>query len=226
MAWQTISGETPIDPSGLKVKGVVHRGQLNAAENANVHKATMKYLARKPSQRIAPFTLTWVKKLHQEMFGAVWAWAGKFRTRDGFNVGIPWIHIETSLHTMLENLACWVESGMGPLEIAARLHHESVRIHPFSNGNGRWSRMLANIWLKQNGHPETEWPDESVGPESVIRKDYIAAVKAADAGDFAPLLELHRKYTPTRKPPVTGRPPEPKAAKPKGRKGRPKRSRG
>jgi Fic family protein len=31
------------------------------------------------------------------------------------------------------------------LEQAMRIHHRTVNIHPFENGNGRWSRMLANI---------------------------------------------------------------------------------
>jgi Fic family protein len=76
---------------------------------------------------------------------------------------------------------------------AARLHHRSVRINPFLNGNGCWSRMLANVHLKFDGAPLTLWPEEPVGNESIIRGEYLAAIRAADAGDYAALIELHRR---------------------------------
>jgi hypothetical protein len=62
--------------------------------------------------------------------------------------------------------------------------------------NGRWSRMLANIWLKRHNHPVTEWPEAVIGGESVERGRYLAAIRAADDGDEGPLLELCRRYTP------------------------------
>lgn len=52
-----------------------------------------------------------------------------------------------------------------------------VAIHPFLNGNGRWARMLANIWLKRNGHPITEWPEATISFKSVIRDEYLAAIR-------------------------------------------------
>jgi Fic family protein len=69
-----------------------------------------------------------------------------------------------------------------------------VEIHPFLNGNGRWSRLLANIWLKQQRHPLTAWPEEHVGEVSVIRDAYIAAIKQADQGKFELLLAMHQQY--------------------------------
>jgi len=35
-----------------------------------------------------------------------------------------------------------------------------------------------------------------IGAESVQRGQYLAAIRAADKGDEAPLLELSRHYTP------------------------------
>ena len=57
--------------------------------------------------------------------------------------------------------------------------------------------MLANIWLKLHGSNPTYWPEEAVGEASVIRHEYLVAIKAADAMDFAPLIALHEKYTVT-----------------------------
>ncbi len=77
-AWKPISGETPInDISGLTPKWVTTRAQLNDVEAQNIRKAVMRYLASKPSRRQAPFTLGWCYKLHRQMFGEVWRWAGQ-----------------------------------------------------------------------------------------------------------------------------------------------------
>lgn len=76
-----------------------------------------------------------------------------------------------------------------------RIHFEAVRIHPFPNGNGRWSRLLGNIVLRQNDHPLVKWPEETIGVEqSVARDKYLAAVKKADTGELTDLLGLHREY--------------------------------
>ena len=83
---------------------------------------------------------------------------------------------------------------MSLLEQATRLHYRAVWIHPFSNGNGRWARLLANIWLRRHEASLILWPEESVGQESLIRNDYLKALKDADKGDFGPLLALHSQY--------------------------------
>ena len=80
------------------------------------------------------------------------------------------------------------------LEQAVRLHHRAVVIHPFINGNGRWSRMLANIWLKQHDEPVILWPETTIGTESTIRSQYIQSLQAADQSDMSPLIELHAQH--------------------------------
>jgi Fic-DOC domain mobile mystery protein B len=157
--WEILQGETPIDVSGLKRKGLSTRAELNRAEAENIRKVVVKYLAAKPSRRSAPFTLTWAKRLHKEMFGDVWKWAGDFR-QENLNLAPDWHQIPMQVQALLDDLVCWQEQGDSLLEQAARLHHRAVWIHPFSNGNGRWARMLANIWLKRHGNSIIEWPEE------------------------------------------------------------------
>jgi Fic family protein len=76
-----------------------------------------------------------------------------------------------------------------------RFHHRAVRIHPFLNGNGRWARMLANVWLKRHAHPITAWPEKTIGSQSMIRDEYVAAIRSADKGDEEPLREIHQRFT-------------------------------
>jgi len=196
-SWEHVTGETPIDPSGLRLRhrgSVTNRRELAVVEALNISKAVLKYLASKPSSRSAPFDYAWFLKLHKEMFGDVWKWAGIVRTHD-LTLGVPHPQIFGRLMELVGNLHSWSKFGH-PVELqAVRLHHESVRIHPFENGNGRWARLLANIWLKRHDMPIVAWPDTLLGPESTARAEYLAAIRAADEGNYGPLTAIHRRFT-------------------------------
>jgi Fic-DOC domain mobile mystery protein B len=190
-----IPGQTPLDDlSGLRVRSIRTTAELNAAEAENIRAPTLKYLLSKPSRRSARFDVPWLLKLHAEMFGDVWKWAGTYRTRET-NIGSPPNQIEIDLHNLLEDLKVWRSSGMPLLEQAVRLHHTAVKIHPFPNGNGRWSRMLGNIWLKLNGAQPIEWPETTIGTASTVRQEYLEAVRDADRGSYAKLLALHARFS-------------------------------
>ena len=196
-AWKPIPGETPIDPSGLRDTSIRNRKQLNEAEGRNIASAIFTYLIGELTPEMAPFDFVWALQLHKEMFGEVWTWAGIARKID-LNLGVPWQQVETQLYDLLQRLPYWKDMPL--MEQAGRLHHRAVAIHPFENGNGRWSRMLANIWLKRQGGALTIWPEEAVGSSSVIREEYLEVVKAADRMDFALLVALHARYTAASQP--------------------------
>ena len=191
---QPIPGQTPLgDISGLRDRSITTQGALNAAEAENIRKAVLKYLAARPSKRSAPFDLDWIRRLHAEMFGGVWEWAGRFRECE-LNLGSPAYRVSVDLQTLLDDLRAWSEFGMGEVEQATRLHHRAVQIHPFMNGNGRWSRMLGNIRLKMITGRVVVWPESTIGTESRVRGEYLDALRAADAGDCGPLIELHERF--------------------------------
>ena len=190
-----IPGQTPLaDISGLRRRDVRTTAELNAAEAENIRRAVVKYLVARPTARLAPFDLPWMRRLHRDMFGRVWAWAGEIR-RHETNIGTPPLRIEQELHSLVGDAATWQRSGTSLEEQAARLHHRAVVVHPFANGNGRWSRMLANIWLRRHGAPAIEWPEATIGASSVARGRYLQALRSADGGEIAPLLALHREFT-------------------------------
>lgn len=193
-------GETEFDRSGLrrKMQWIRTRADLNRVEAENISKPVAKYLAGKP-HRSATFTFAWFLKLHKEMFGDVWTWAGIFRTED-LNLGISFAKIPEALGKLEGDLTYWKESETWPdaMEQAVHLEHQAVKIHPFPNGNGRWSRMLADIWLHRAELPPIAWPAEIGVEGSPVRSEYIAAIKAADGGEYDGLLEIHRRFTPRR----------------------------
>ena len=205
--WSPIPGETPIDPSELRVRGVENRRDLAILEARNIRQAVVKYLAARPSRRSAPFDVPWLLELHREMYGDVWEWAGTVRSRS-LNLGAPPHQIRERLGALVEDLHSWSGDGHEFDLQAVRLHHLAVRIHPFLNGNGRWARLLANIRLRRHDAPLTLWPEEAIAGVSPIRDEYIAAIRSADRGDCSPLTELHARFAEPRRPgedPVTPR---------------------
>jgi Fic-DOC domain mobile mystery protein B len=75
----------------------------------------------------------------------VWTWAGEFR-KTNKNIGVDKWQISTQLKALLDNTKYWIEKNTYPAdEIAIRSKHRIVAIHCFSNGNGRPSRLMADI---------------------------------------------------------------------------------
>jgi fido (protein-threonine AMPylation protein) len=99
------------------------------------------------------------------------------------------------LNMYKDAVECWLrDRNLSADELAARVHHRVVKIHPFRNGNGRHSRLIADVILERHfGRPPFTWGgDTSLGNGDLYRQEYLAALKAADQGNYAPLLQLCR----------------------------------
>jgi Fic-DOC domain mobile mystery protein B len=128
--------------------------------------------------------------LHRRLFGDVWAWAGKLR-RTGKNIGVDPNEIAVGLRILLDDARYWAEHlTYLPLDAGARLHHRLVKIHLFPNGNGRHGRIAADVYITDRfGHVPIDWAaGRDLQHDSERRMAYIAALKAADRGDYGPLL--------------------------------------
>ena len=188
--------DTPFDGSGLKIKSIKMRRQLNEAEFESILRVTEKYLLSKPSHKLAPFTFGWLLDLHREMLGSIWSWAGEIRTTQK-NIGVGPNIVTAELGVIaIESEKRHSETGELVIATAAEFHHRAVWVHPFEDGNGRWARLLANIWLMQHDQPVTIWPSTDLrDTESPIRGEYIAAMKQADLRNYGPLIDLHKKFS-------------------------------
>jgi len=188
-----IADATPLDDvSGLKLDNLKSYTieDIYFYEAKNITKATIKYLSLTPDKKLAPFTFEWLLMLHKEMFGDVWDWAGKLRKSE-LSIGVKAYLVSTEIKKLIDDITFWEENKtFDTIEIASRIHHRAVQIHPFLNGNGRWSRMLANIYLKQNGLSPTKWNENLLSKENLHRDDYIKALKKADKGDYRDLIKL------------------------------------
>ena len=188
-----IADATPLDDiSGLKLDTSIPytMEEIYFYEARNITQATLKYLSLVPDKKLASFSYEWLLALHQEMFGEVWEWAGKPRQVE-LSIGVKAYLVSTELKKLADDLEFWEENkSFEVIEIASRIHHRAVQIHPFLNGNGRWSRMLANIYLKQNGLSPTKWNENLLSKENPHRDDYIKALKKADDGDYSDLMKM------------------------------------
>lgn len=183
-------GATPLDPNeieGLKFSHITTRGELDELEQANITQG-LRWLARQRRGDILDDAF--VRKLHARLFGDVWEWAGTYRLREK-NIGIDPIQIAVQLRHLLDDARYWAENGTyEPLEAAARFHHRMVKIHLFPNGNGRHARIAADVYLKQYfQHPPIAWASGfDLQADNDRRTAYITALRAADGGDFEPLM--------------------------------------
>ena len=87
-----------------------------------------------------------VRELHKQLYGDIWTWAGTFRKRE-LNIGVePWL-IATELRSSLESIRYrWDHTDdWSPRQLGIAAHAETVRIHPFTDGNGRTTRLLADL---------------------------------------------------------------------------------
>ena len=190
MSFVEPDGATPLDPDerlGLKFGHITTRGELDELEQANIEQA-LGWLSRRHGGDI--FDDAFVRTLHKRLFGDVWSWAGEYRLTEK-NIGIDPHQISMQLRMLLDNARYWAEHSVyPPREAAARFHHRMVRIHPFPNGNGRHARIAADVMLEDYyDHPPIEWASGyDLQADNERRKAYIAALRAADKGDFEPLL--------------------------------------
>lgn len=83
--------------------------------------------------------------------------AGKYRTVPVMISGSTYMPpqpylIEKQMEDFMIRFKQMEEEKVHPVLVAAYLHDELVRIHPFIDGNGRTSRLLMNLYLLRNGY--------------------------------------------------------------------------
>ena len=126
------------------------------------------------------------------MLGKVWKWAGRYRLSER-NIGVEAYRIPMEMRQLMGDVRAWIEyQTYPPDEIALRFHHKLVWIHPFPNGNGRHARMAADLLAVSLGQPRFSWGRGNLRDTGEVRQTYIAAMRAADNHDYAPLLAFGR----------------------------------
>ena len=188
-------GQTPLDEEekeGLLIKSISTKGELNEFEQQNIEDAIQWSLTRKfkPDQIL---TETFIQALHKRMYGRVWSWAGEYR-KTNKNIGVDKLEIPINLRSLIDDAKYWlVHNVYEPDEFAIRFKHRLVSIHCFPNGNGRHSRMIADIMIEKIYQmPFFSWGGASLSVDMDIRAQYLKAIRKADKGGFDLLLKFAR----------------------------------
>lgn len=175
---------TPLDAGereALLPSYITLRRELNEAEQVNIA-AAMKWLrGRKRNVLDEAF----LRQLHTRMFGKTWRRAGQYRTT-ARNIGVD-------LAQSIDDTKFWIANGTFPAdEIAIRFSHRLVFIHPFPNGNGRFSRLVGDLLAIQLGQPPFSWGRQNLIDVTTTRRAYVEALRAADAHDLSRLIAFAR----------------------------------
>jgi Fic-DOC domain mobile mystery protein B len=186
-------GATPLEYDEIKGLIPTHistKGELDALELENIARASAWMQAVKADKIL---NTDFICLLHKKMFCDVWKWAGKYRKTEK-NIGIRYIDIPVAVHKLCDEAAGWIEFDVySPDEFAVRFHHRLVFIHPFSNGNGRHARFMADLILEKlfNQKPFS-WGKVHLAKAGDVRAIYIKALKKADNYDYEALLKFVR----------------------------------
>ncbi len=141
-----------------------------------------------------PITVADLREWHHRWLGKVYIWAGRDRSvnmsKEDFHFAacgqIPRLIDMLDNDVLQVHTPCTGMSGDRLIEAIAVVHVELILIHPFREGNGRLSRLLANVMALQAGWPQldyTAW-DEN-------KTDYFNAIQAG-LSDYDPMKEMVR----------------------------------
>ena len=176
--------------------------ELDEAEANNIRRAMQMWEINKRRPSYSELlTLTYAKSLHLICFGMVWDWAGMFRNVQT-NIGIEPIKIQYELKQALENINYKISLVVNlpkaerdaQLElIVAEFAYKIVWIHPFKNGNGRWSRVYADRLADVLKIPRFSW-GKSIPSIDLRRNEMLNAICIADStGDIRDFLSWVKK---------------------------------
>ncbi|HBS88587.1 MAG: cell filamentation protein Fic [Bacteroidetes bacterium GWF2_38_335] len=190
-----IEGQTPIDEDekeGLLIKSITTRGELDEFEQFNIEKAIQLTFGKKWNPEYI-LSEHFVRELHKKMFSDVWEWAGEFR-KTNKNIGVEKYQIAICLRQLLDDSLFWLKNKTyTDDEFAIRFKHRIVTIHCFPNGNGRHSRLIADIIISQIfGKPVFSWNRYDLNKRGVARTNYLTAVRQADKGEINSLIVFAR----------------------------------
>ncbi|XP_012261018.2 protein adenylyltransferase Fic isoform X2 [Athalia rosae] len=149
--------------------------------------AAMKYINATLVNRVGSISIKDILEIHKRVLGHVDpVESGQFRRTQVYVGG----HVPPGpgdIHMLMEQFSLWLNSEravrMHPVRYAALAHYKLVHIHPFSDGNGRTSRLLMNMILMQAGYPP-------VIIHKQHRHKYYEYLQLANTGDIRPFVRF------------------------------------
>lgn len=165
----------------FQVEAVIN-GKNVIGEQKDIQEVKNAYKAYEEIDKVNPYSVEDLKKIHGILTFAIEDDSGKFRNHgeavyDG-DIQIFMAPPHRMVPTLMDNLFNWMNEAKGevnPLILSSIFHYEFVFIHPFSDGNGRTARLWQTAIL-------AHWKDlfKYIPIESIIRKhqeEYYTAIQ-------------------------------------------------
>lgn len=190
-------GQTPLDEDekdGLLIPSITTRSELDELEQRNIEEAVRWTIERRKRFTATEIlTEAFICELHKRMLSGVWRWAGSFRNSNK-NIGVDKYQVAIELRVLLDDCKYWLEQNTyNPDEIALRFKHRIVSIHCFANGNGRHSRLIADIIIEKIFDGEVfTWGGNNLLSAGEFRSKYLTALREADKDNYKLLIEFAR----------------------------------
>lgn len=183
-------GQTHIDEderANLIPQHIKFQQELDEFEAKNIERAAKKYLLGNKPWDLGDSQV--LQKIHKDMFDRTWKWAGSYR-RSGKTIGVDHWMISDEIKKACDDFRYWIENKTySDTEIAVRFHFRLVKIHPFPNGNGRFARFVADIFIATKRLSPLTWGSGDL-KKGGTRNAYISALQKADNGNVSFLLKF------------------------------------
>ena len=171
---------------------------MDQAEYDALEEAQDRYLDLVTEETV--FTTEFIRKMHRDWLGSIYAWAGTYRTVEMSKGGFTW----PPASRIADNMDRFESTLLKPktpfrktsIEEAAKdlaiIHSELLLIHPFREGNGRLARWLANLMCLQAGLPMPDFSFDIPGNEAAHTR-YLQAVIQGYEQNYESLADLFRE---------------------------------
>lgn len=194
MSRYDISGSQGAPQTGSEGKvlenrlGITRADDMDEAELVLLQKLYVSVLRdHLPPGRISVLHL---KRWHRRWLGNVYDWAGQYRTvnmsKDGFPFApaaqLPRLMQLFDSDYLSRYTPCKDMTAEELVEAIAVIHVEFILMHPFREGNGRISRLLADVMAVQGGREPLDYSSWERNKAS-----YVGAIQKGMDCDYAPM---------------------------------------
>lgn len=135
-------------------------------------------------------TIALLKNWHRRWLGNIYEWAGQERavniSKGGFmfapSAQLPKLLHEFDVKYLAQYTPCIDMSEEQLIKAIAVTHVELILIHPFREGNGRLSRLLADVMAVQGGYKPLDYQRWEQN-----KAEYISAIHAGMSMNYEPM---------------------------------------
>lgn len=194
--YQVAGAEGEFEPGS---KGQVLRNLVGIASAEDMDELEMRLLAELYDEVLVQdfpsrlLTVADLKRWHHLWLGNVYPWAGQERSvnlgKGGFQFAtaslLPGLLRDFERQCLQQWTPCGNLAHEDLVNAIAVTHVELIVIHPFREGNGRLSRLLADVMAVQAGHEPMDYSSWEQR-----RPAYIGAIHAGFSGDYGPMRKF------------------------------------